>query len=63
MQVSKSPTVHLEETTLDALETYRQEVIASDRKEINYDKAIALLLKNRWKQKAKRKPKKEKANV
>ena len=63
MQVSKSPTIHLEETTLSALETYRQELLNGKSDTLNYDKVVALLLKNRWKQKTKRKSKKEKSNV
>lgn len=60
MQVSKSPTIHLEETTLSALETYRQELLNGKHDTLNYDKVIALLLKNRWKQKAKPKSRSKK---
>lgn len=44
MQVSKSPTIHLEETTLDSLEKYRQHLLATKGKALNYDKVIATLL-------------------
>jgi hypothetical protein len=44
MQVSKSPTIHLEEHTLNKLEKYRQHLATTKGKSFNYDKAIANLL-------------------
>jgi hypothetical protein len=44
MHVSKSPTIHLEEHTLDKLEAYRQYLLTTKRGPLNYDKVIAHLL-------------------
>lgn len=59
MQVSRNPTVHLEETTLVKLEKYRKYLATTKRGLLNYDKVIATLLIGA----IPRKPKKEKANV
>jgi hypothetical protein len=61
MRVSKSPTIHLEETTLTNLEAHRQHLLTTWKKKkgvLNYDKVIALLIKQ-----AKRQMKEEKANA
>ena len=44
MQVSRNPTVHLEEHTLIKLEAYRQYLATTKRRRLNYDKVIAHLL-------------------
>lgn len=44
MQVSRNPTVHLEETTLVKLEKYRKYLATTKQGLLNYDKVIATLL-------------------
>ena len=45
-ETSKRPTIHLESKTLNTLEQYRQGLALTGHGLLNYDRVIALLLKD-----------------